>query len=221
MTEDVAVSLAQVKLWVLSQFTAGSVGNIKVTCKFHFDGKCEPYINCSRLGSKLMFYFKWPDLASLPSAFNSDCYATIWACVGATKQAALNEFIMQKQSLKASFFSTDLVIFWSPHKRGKLNLWQSQDGNLRSLDVGPVYVFTRKLIYISIAAGKYESEGQETPVTQCSCSHYLSCTYLLRHWSAMLCLWHQRQAATLKFSFCLVVIHTHTRSVLTSNEWLW
>lgn len=110
MTEDVAVSLAQVKLWVLSQFTAGSVGNIKVTCKFHFDGKCEPYINCSRLGSKLMFYFKWPDLAS-PLCIQLDCYATTGACVGATKQAALNEFIMQKQSLKASFFSTDLVIF--------------------------------------------------------------------------------------------------------------
>lgn len=57
-----------------------------------------------------MFYFKWPDLAS-PLCIQLDCYATIGACLGATKQAALNEFIMQKQSLKASFSPRILLSF--------------------------------------------------------------------------------------------------------------
>lgn len=58
----------------------------------------------------------------------------------------------------------DLVIFCSPYKRGELNLWQSIQKKIWILNplMWPVYVFTPQLIYISMAAGKYESKAQET-----------------------------------------------------------
>lgn len=65
------------------------------------------------LSSKLMFYFKWPDLLS-PLCTQLEWYATIGACIGEAKQAALNEFIMQKQSLKASFSPRILLSFDHP-----------------------------------------------------------------------------------------------------------
>lgn len=49
--------------------------------------------------------------------------------------------------------------------------------NSKSLDVRPVYVFTLKMICISVTGGKYESERKQTTVVQHSCTDHLSCTY--------------------------------------------
>lgn len=74
----------------------------------------ENYPKCSRhisvLASELMFHFKWPDpVSSLCTQL--ECYATTGAHVGEAKQAALNEFIMQKQSLKVPFSPRILLSF--------------------------------------------------------------------------------------------------------------
>lgn len=74
----------------------------------------EPRVNCSQyvcaLSGKLMFCFKWADLAS-PICTQLECYTTTAACIGEDKQAALNQFIMQKQSLKESFSPRVLLSF--------------------------------------------------------------------------------------------------------------
>lgn len=57
-----------------------------------------------------MFFVKWPDVAS-HLCVQLDCCATTGACIGEAKQAELNEFIMQRQSLKACFSLWALLSF--------------------------------------------------------------------------------------------------------------
>lgn len=120
----------------------------------------------SVLASELMFPFKRPDLVS-SLCTQLESRAATGARAGEAKQAALNEFIMQKQSLKAPppfFFlhgSCYLLII--------AQTWQIEPLTVHS---EPAYVFTPKLISISMAAaGRYESEAQQTS------TDHLSCTY--------------------------------------------
>lgn len=93
-------------------------------------------------GHKLMFCLKRPDESS-HLCFQCDCSATTGACIGETKQAVLNEFIMQRQSLKACFSLWALLSF--DHLTSIANetfASPCKDGTLKSLDVRPMYIFT-------------------------------------------------------------------------------
>lgn len=89
-----------------------------------------------------MFYFKLPDLAS-PLYTQLECYATTGACIGEAKQAALNEFIMQKQSFFLFLHGSCYLLFTLQTWRIEpLTIHSKKNLNFKSLDVACVCVHT-------------------------------------------------------------------------------
>lgn len=103
----------------------------------------------------------WPGLSTLLSI------RVLWYHWGLYRrsQTGCIELIHYAKTKLESLFFPPRILLSFDHPANMAN-WPSDspfiDGNSKSLDVRPVYVFTAKLIYISMAAGKYESEGQQT-----------------------------------------------------------
>lgn len=86
-----------------------------------------------------MFCFKWPDVAS-HLCIQLDCCATTGACIGETKQAVY-EFIMQRQSLRARFFSRGPYYLLITSQALQIKPLPVH-AKMGLLDVGLVYIFT-------------------------------------------------------------------------------